>query len=172
VADFLSGVAQTGSARLSSEGRDPEPSMWVPGILAHLPIAVQVNFIPGGCLLNICINHSFCDGLEEAKIVGAWAQKCKELQQVTDVDNTVYNDPQIDTIKNPFQSFYIPEELQDNVTLKDDDEANAILRDAFLWKLLGLRKTPDASTTVFLNLETAHNQNLNPLVRFLRKKIR
>lgn len=51
--------------------------------LSSSPIEAQADFVPGGCLLNICLNHSFLDGLKGAMIVGAWAKNCRELQTGT-----------------------------------------------------------------------------------------
>lgn len=123
--------------------------------LACLPIAAQVNFIQGGCLLNICINHSFCDGLGGAAIVGAWAQKCKELQETTGANNNCYNNPQIERINlgntSPFQSLHVPDIFQD--TSQGDEEANAVLHDPLLWQLLGLQKTRGGSNTISSNPE-------------------
>lgn len=47
-------------------------------------ITVQMNFIPGGCLLTVCLSHAFTDAWGISVIVGQWAQNCRELQESFD----------------------------------------------------------------------------------------
>ncbi|KAL1981484.1 hypothetical protein VTN96DRAFT_2513 [Rasamsonia emersonii] len=119
--------------------------------LASLLIAAQVNFIPGGCLLSICLNHAFFDGAGGAMVVGAWAQNCKELQQQHTELTAVSEAEQWEKMPlvhwnqcenaTAFLSLRLPDILQDS-TAPEDGEAKRILQDRSLWQLLGLQKPP------------------------------
>lgn len=43
----------------------------------------QVNFIDGGCLLNVCIAHTMMDAWGLGLLVESWAAKCRQLQGVS-----------------------------------------------------------------------------------------
>ena len=41
---------------------------------------IQINFIPGGCLLSICLSHTLADANSSNIILRLWASHCRELQ--------------------------------------------------------------------------------------------
>lgn len=141
--------------------------------LKRLPIAAQINFIQGGCLLNICINHSCFDGLGGAEIVGEWAEQCKKLQ--------LNNSPNLEAHPNiysevnhvsPLQPLDVPGPLQCTVAPQDAEE---ILHDASLWQLLGLRKNRPSDHTrnmVFLNTEPNDKLMVSAIFRAPKEKFK
>ena len=118
--------------------------------LGSCPIVAQANFIPGGCLLDVCLNHSFVDGLGGATAVGAWAKNCKELQQQSKNSAPSSNPEQAEipavdfsqsgdaTTSKPLR---LPDILQD-ATAPNGEELARIQEDRLLWQLLGLQKPP------------------------------
>ncbi|KAF1847368.1 uncharacterized protein K460DRAFT_352516 [Cucurbitaria berberidis CBS 394.84] len=46
------------------------------------PFKVQVNWIPGGCLLTTCFSHAVVDGNGISNIIQTWARLCREIQGV------------------------------------------------------------------------------------------
>lgn len=149
--------------------RQLRPEVLVPPggyeVLASSPIQAQANFIPGGCLLGICLNHGFLDGLGGAMIVGAWAKCCKDLQNgtgsVASSDLQELNLPLGDQktlhgsegsldqfgdkrISIPLE---LPEILQDS-TAPRSEEAAKLREDRTLWQLLGLQMPPVDATAI------------------------
>lgn len=130
--------------------------------LASLPISAQINFIPGGCLLYICLNHSLFDGLGGSTIVGAWAENCKDLQQHTSLDAEADSELwdlspiqlSVSESTGPFQLLSLPKILQDN-TAPNAEEAAVILQDRSLWHLLGLQKPSKNPPGLVLNLPSS-----------------
>ena len=92
-------------------------------------VTVQINFIPGGCLLAFCTSHSFMDAYGCALVLQAWAKHCREIENlsVNEIANSSY-DPKFeeanDFLMEMENSNY--EELNDRVEL---------------WHLLGLHAT-------------------------------
>lgn len=43
-------------------------------------LAAQANFLPGGCLLTLCLNHTVCDGTAVLDVWKLWAANCYALQ--------------------------------------------------------------------------------------------
>lgn len=143
--------------------RELRPEVLVPSAgyqsLASSPIVAQANFIPGGCLLGICLNHSFVDGFGGAMAVGAWAQNCKDIQTGTssvmsscpdeihlpigDLEALHMPAPNLDqsgcgVTSSPLK---LPDILQDS-TAPHGEEAARLQEDGILWQLLGLQKPP------------------------------
>ncbi|KAF2993296.1 hypothetical protein E8E14_001125 [Neopestalotiopsis sp. 37M] len=44
-------------------------------------LAAQANFVEGGCLLVVAINHTVCDGTAHLEVCKLWAANCDALQQ-------------------------------------------------------------------------------------------
>lgn len=118
--------------------------------LWECPIVAQANFIPGGCLLDVCLNHSFFDGLGGAMAVGDWAKNCKELQQHSTNSAASLNSEQgqmsaadFSHSENAtaFKPLKLPDILQDT-TAPHGEELARIKEDRLLWQLLGLQKPP------------------------------
>lgn len=127
--------------------------------LASSPIQARANFVPGGCLLDICLNHSFVDGLGGAMIVGAWAKYCKDLQNGTGSvtpsdlqelhlpigDLETFHGPEGDLDQSGCKRVSIPLKLpgilQDS-TAPRAEEAAKLQEDRTLWQLLGLQMPP------------------------------
>ena len=138
--------------------RQLDPKLLVPPggyeYLASYPMAAQANFIPGGCLLDICLNHSFVDGLGSAMAVGAWAKNCKDLQRRMNANPF----PDFDPFEKPgielgqsadlerSKPLSLPDILQ-NCTVPQGEELIRIQEDHTLWELLGLQKPPSDSAT-------------------------
>ena len=92
-------------------------------------VTVQINFIPGGCLLAFCTSHSFMDACGCALVLQAWAKHCREIQNLS--DNELANsseDPQIEEAN----SFLVGMENSNYEELNVREE---------LWHLLGLHAT-------------------------------
>ena len=127
--------------------------------LASSPIVAQANFIPGGCLLCICLNHSFFDGLGGAMAVGAWAQNCKDIQtgrisvtpssldgiHVPNGDLEALHMPAADLDQSGCRiksyPLKLPDILQDSTAPRGEEVAR-LQEDGTLWQLLGLQKPP------------------------------
>lgn len=134
-----------------------DPKLLVPpggfGRLESYPIAAQANFVPGGCLLNVCLHHSFVDGISGAMLVGVWAHNCKELsQQENATPEASYPQAmswQLRDIADPYQArsdvtaapapLELPDILQD-ITAPTGSDITRIQDDDTLWRLLGLKK--------------------------------
>ncbi|KAL8823525.1 MAG: hypothetical protein Q9191_005778 [Dirinaria sp. TL-2023a] len=133
--------------------RQLDPEILVPAggydMLQSCPIAAQANFIPGGCLLDVCLNHSFFDGLGGAMAVGAWARNCKELQDQTHVSSSFH--PKLAQTKSfessqarilsVLESIRLPNILQ-NTPAPAAEEQVRIQENLVSWQLLGLQKPP------------------------------
>lgn len=104
--------------------------------LATLPIAAQANFIPGGCLLYICLSHSMFDGFGGAMIIGAWSENCWMLQQHSNSHLFTGH-----VRRTPSDIFSLPGLLQYS-TAPQGEDTERILQEVSLWHLLGLRKPP------------------------------
>ena len=124
--------------------------------LGSCPIVAQANFIPGGCLLDVCLNHSFVDGLGGAMAIGAWAKNCKEIQKdtnpVTSSDDGQWqmcpdNSREYEN-EMASQPLRLPDILQDS-TAPHGEEVARIQEDRTLWQLLGLQKPPTDSNTTW-----------------------
>lgn len=101
-----------------------------------LPMAAQANFIPGGCLLYICMSYSMFDGSGAAMMIGAWAENCRKLQQYADFQ------PVTKPVASPsYEGFTLPSLLQDN-SAPHNKETKGILQGKLLWQLLGLCESP------------------------------
>ena len=117
--------------------------------LKSCPVMAQANFIEGGCLLVVCLNHSFVDGSGGARIVEAWATSCRELQQsiapAAPMTLPVHAIPAVDHGQTEYtavpRSLILPEVLQDKAAPQGQDLAR-IQADRTLWQLLGLQKPP------------------------------
>ena len=134
-----------------------DPELLLPpgayGTLGSYPIAAQANFIPGGCLLNVSLHHSFLDGISGAVAVGAWAENCKDLQQQNNANpeatlsnSKSWQSPDTfnlkqasDDVTAPHQPIRLPDLLQDS-TAPHTCEIARIQDDDSLWQLLGLQK--------------------------------
>ncbi|CAF9916923.1 MAG: hypothetical protein ALECFALPRED_010912 [Alectoria fallacina] len=133
--------------------RQLNPEMLVPPggyeLLGSCPIAVQANFIPGGCLISVCLNHSFFDGLGGAMAVGFWAENCKDLQNSThrtmysDLEHLQRFDADLSQLGDAvgFKPLRLPNVLLDS-TAPHGEELKRIQGDRTLWQLLGLQKPP------------------------------
>ena len=102
-------------------------------------IAVQANFVPNGCLLCVCINHSFADATGACAIFGAWAENCRreQLNMSPDV---------IPASREPVALSHIdtPQILQDGDGIGTMIHEELISNNA-LWQLLGLRRELSSS---------------------------
>lgn len=138
--------------------RQLDPSLLVPpggyANLASYPMAAQANFIPGGCLLDVCLNHSLVDGLGGAMAVRTWAKNCKDLQRRMNgpsfSDIVPYQTPTIESVQcaNLVSSkrLRLPDVLRDHMA-PQGEEVVRIQEDDTLWDLLGLQKGPDNTVT-------------------------
>ena len=118
--------------------------------LKSCPIAAQANFIPGGCLLDVCLNHSFLDGFGGAMVVGSWAENCKDLQnsknRATSPDSEQVQMSLSDlgrqfgdtAVVKPLE---LPEILLDSTAAHGEVLAR-MQGDRTLWQLLGLQMPP------------------------------
>ena len=124
--------------------------------LASSLIVAQANFIPGGCLLDICLNHSFVDGLGGAMAVGLWAQNCKDIQMGKSSVTTSSPDDihlpigDLEALHMPAPDsacritstpLKLPDILQDSTAPRGEEVAR-LQEDGTLWQLLGLQKPP------------------------------
>ena len=134
----------------------------VSGIRSTLKvITVQINFIPGGCLLSFCVSHSFVDASGAATALKMWAKHCRELQNLpkaNDSDQSQYDG--------------VPPSLHKGV---NDAEYHKVKHRPELWHLLALHATENlerdpAATTVkhFRHLPAAtltpHNSNISACI--------
>ena len=149
-----------------------DPELLVPpggyDSLGFSPIAAQANFILGGCLLNICLHHSFLDGISGAMVVGAWAENCKGLQHQNDANREAtisgsvsWQSPDIvipnnvsDDAKVFDQPLRLPDVLQDS-TAPNDGEKARIQKEDTLWRLLGLQKPAAKPLAAWTRLSTS-----------------
>lgn len=111
--------------------------------LKSYPFAAQANFIAGGCLLHVCLNHSFVDGLGGCMIVESWAQNCKSLQEGTiprpqQLQTLAVESSQAEDAMKPLQ-ISLPNVLQDG-SAPNAQELERIKDDPIPWQLLGLQK--------------------------------
>lgn len=89
-------------------------------------ITARMNFIPGGCLLTMCLSHAFTDAWGISVIVGQWAKNCRELQEPSD-----HVAAKVDTRTEETKPLSVRRSgtLEDYERLKHRPE---------LWRLLGL----------------------------------
>ena len=118
-------------------------------LLGSYPIAAQANFVPGGCLLHVCLNHSFSDGLGGAMAIGFWAGNCKDLQNSADramcpnPENLQKSTVGLSQLGNAatFKPLRLADILLDS-TAPRGEELATVQGDSTLWQLLGLQKPP------------------------------
>ena len=96
------------------------------------PFKVQVNWIPGGCLLTTCFSHAVVDGTGIANVVQCWARLCREIQGVSEVNGAIVR--KISAVK-PYSSISVP--AAGHVPAPDKS-FDALKTRPELWKLLGL----------------------------------
>lgn len=93
-------------------------------------VTVQINFIPGGCLLSFCTSHSFIDAAGNALILEMWAKHCRELQDPPkSLISTGSHQPQLEEPRPSLRKGTCNAEYEE---LKHRPE---------LWHLLGLHAT-------------------------------
>ncbi|KAL7622019.1 hypothetical protein AAE478_007520 [Parahypoxylon ruwenzoriense] len=56
-----------------------EPAVCQDGLKSS-PVVAQANFIAGGCLLTVCLNHGLGDGPPQSNLIETWARNCKDLE--------------------------------------------------------------------------------------------
>jgi hypothetical protein len=98
-------------------------------MLMAFPITAQANFIPRGCILRITVNYAGADGVGAAQIIGAWAENCRNLQQLPDMTVRAYR-------------WKTPKTLHCMTTYSKAHLA-AIKHDPSLWQLLGIQNPQD-----------------------------
>ncbi|KAI8959970.1 hypothetical protein F5Y11DRAFT_331491 [Daldinia sp. FL1419] len=115
-----------------------------PDVLKSSPIVAQANFIDGGCLLSICINHGIMDGPPQASIISAWARNCKRQQDDHEGLDIMGGQPTPYISKEPGgnsdTAIRPPDVLQGDATPLAHEEKEIIKQDGKLWQLLGLQK--------------------------------
>ena len=133
--------------------RELDPNILLPpggyDMLQSCLIAARANFIPGGCLLVVCLNHSFFDGLGGAMAVGAWARNCKELQSrsyaTPSFDSKISKNEPVESSQagdlSAFESLKLPNMLRDTITPASEEKVR-IQENLVSWQLLGLQKPP------------------------------
>ncbi|KAI4263562.1 MAG: hypothetical protein L6R42_001301 [Xanthoria sp. 1 TBL-2021] len=129
-----------------------DPKVLVPSEQRGFPLKAQANFIPGGCLLTVCLHHSFFDGLGFVAVVDAWAKNCKAIEE--DMKSVVppslqqkqaYLD-QLDLSGGVGSIQYrrLPEILQDSHAPLQEELAT-LQESPILWQLLGLQQPSSVS---------------------------
>ena len=113
-----------------------------PEELSTRPIAVQANFVEGGCLLGICLHHSLFDGLGAASIIGTWAQKCREAAEDRLLQDDVCASHGPQSLQTQPQ-LSVPPSLEQRA---QEEEIETIGLADLPWQLLGLR-TPNEQQT-------------------------
>ena len=117
--------------------------------LATCPIVARATFIPGGCLLDVCLSHSFLDGGGGAMEVESWAENCKDLQHNIgqsmsgDLEQSQLSAVDLSPSGNvaAVKSLQYPDVLRD-IAAPVGEELARIQEDVKLWELLGLQKPP------------------------------
>ncbi len=114
------------------------------------PIVAQANFIAGGCLLAICLNHGIADGPPQSSFIAAWAQNCKALQdsqggqrapKEEDFTSNISKNPD----GNPSTILRLPNALREVESPDTNEEKERIKHSSVLWQLLGLQKEVSGS---------------------------
>lgn len=104
---------------------------------------IQINLIPGGCLLSLCTSHSFIDASGCATVLKLWAEHCRQLQASPAASGLNSSDPLACSRTFPL------------LDTKGSHEAYQTLKDSSnVWHLLGLHAT----------------ENLGPDARALKKR--
>ncbi|KAI0409326.1 transferase family-domain-containing protein [Xylaria palmicola] len=111
--------------------------------LASAPIMAQANFIPGGCLLTVCLNHGFGDGPPQVSVIQTWAQNCKDMDdQILATSSATDSAPMVSATPNGAQPdmLTLPRALCADSTTSNPEKDNAMKYDPLLWQLLGLQR--------------------------------
>lgn len=91
---------------------------------------IQINLIPGGCLLSLCTSHSFIDARGCATVLKIWAEHCRQLQNYSAASSLNGIDPLASSGTLPLLHTKGSHEIYQNLK----DRSN-------LWQLLGLHAT-------------------------------
>ena len=134
--------------------------------LSMVPICAQANFIPGGCLLYISMNHSFMDDIGSTAVLESWARNCRELQEEA-IENEDFEfqekvkdafgglspsasmsarSTRMATNGVPTLMMNQPEILQKNAAT-DDAEIKRILDNVCLWHTLGFKSPAERESS-------------------------
>ncbi|KAI1657169.1 hypothetical protein F4813DRAFT_390141 [Daldinia decipiens] len=104
----------------------------------------QINFIPSGCLLAICLNYGILDGTAQSSLISAWAQHCNNQQgnqgslSTSKEHPTPYISKQ--SSEDHITALCLPDALKDDAVPVTREEEEMTKQDGVLWQLLGLRK--------------------------------
>ncbi|KAK3687926.1 transferase family-domain-containing protein [Podospora appendiculata] len=94
------------------------------------PFMVQVNWIPGGCLLTMSISHAVVDASGAGMVIQSWAQLCREIQGLSEPETHGAASEDINGANNSIPAF-------NNKTASGASFQTLKTRPE-LWKLLGL----------------------------------
>ncbi|KAK3324442.1 transferase family-domain-containing protein [Cercophora scortea] len=106
------------------------------------PFMIQVNWIPGGCLLTISISHAVVDASGAGVVIQSWAQLCREAQGLSESQTNGAATEDINGAGNSISAVYNENALSASFqTLKTRSE---------LWKLLAAGGSiPGMETAIF-----------------------
>ncbi|KAI2621574.1 transferase family-domain-containing protein [Xylaria nigripes] len=96
------------------------------------PLAVQVSWIPGGCLLTVCVLHAVFDATGVARVIQTWAELCRETQGVSELNGEIARKL---LAVNPKKNISIPAAGH---TPAPDKSFDILKTRPELWKLLAL----------------------------------